>query len=165
MKLYVGVIELMITIERMSPSYSEFAIVLGVDPEQLPYVGTMTEILANVSEACHPHVVLVSELVVGFFLIDTAYSAGYDFCDGQSLGLRAFFIDKKHQGQGYGLAATAVLKPYLHAHYADYYCLYLTVNCKNPAAYHCYKKAGFADTEKVYLGGAAGPQHIMFMTL
>lgn len=155
----------MVTIEKMIPSYSELAVMLNVEPEQLPYVGTMEEVLVNVSEVCHPHVVLVAEQVVGFFLIDTVYSAGYDFCDERSLGLRAFFIDKEYQGQGYGLAATAALKPYLKAHYSAYHHLYLTVNCKNPVAYHCYKKAGFDDTETLYLGGAAGPQHIMCMAL
>ncbi|GAM64435.1 histone acetyltransferase HPA2 [Vibrio ishigakensis] len=53
------------------------------------------------------------------------------------------------------------LPRFLQETYSDYHAVYLTVNCKNPAAFQCYLKAGFVDTEELYLGGDAGPQHVM----
>ncbi len=138
---------------------------LTVHPEQLKFVGTLQEILCNVSSSVHPNVVMFEGEVVGFFLIDTHYSDDYTFCQGAALGLRAFFIGQAHQGKGFGKAATAALKPFLNQYYVNAKQIYLTVNCKNPSAYACYVAAGFEDTDKLYHGGAAGPQHILRLAL
>lgn len=138
---------------------------LSVHDDQLKYVGTLEEILCNVSSTVHPNVVLFKGQVVGFFLIDTTYSQDYAFCQGEALGLRAYFIGKQHQGKGYGKAAMAALATYLNQRYAQAKQIYLTVNCKNPSAYQCYIAAGFEDTETLYYGGAAGPQHVLRLAL
>ncbi|WP_308811172.1 GNAT family N-acetyltransferase [Photobacterium profundum] len=83
-------------------------------------------------ESGHKHVVLVDDAVVGFFVIDTA---NYGFCSKGALGLRAFFIDSRHQGKGYGKFSVAALKPYLQQAYSQNSKIYLTVNCKNLSAY------------------------------
>lgn len=41
----------------------------------------------------------------------------------------------------------------------------LTVNARNPAARAVYLAGGFADTGELYLGGPAGPQHVMRLPL
>lgn len=138
---------------------------LKVSDEQLKYVGTMEEILVNVSDIVHPHVVVVENQVVGIFLIDTQYHLQHDFCGDKALGFRAFFIDEKHQGKGYASSVMKALREYINQHYLDSEYLYLTVNCKNPIAYRCYANAHFVDTGELYHGGAAGPQHIMLMNL
>ncbi len=138
---------------------------LRVHPEQRKFVGTLNEILCNVSPSVRPNVVLFDNQLVGFFLIDSAYSARYEFCQGAALGLRAFFIDQQRQGQGLGKAAMAALAPFIKQHYPHADQLYLTVNCQNPAAYACYIGAGFCDTDTLYHGGAAGPQHILRLAL
>jgi RimJ/RimL family protein N-acetyltransferase len=153
----------MIKIEKLSEKYIEQALALKVSDEQLKFVGTVQEIFDNTPETGHKHIVLVGDEVVGFFLIDTVYSDSYDFCSKESLGLRAFFIDSRHQGKGYGKSSVAALKPYIQQAYSQYNKIYLTVNCKNPSAYRCYLKNGFADTDELYLGGAAGAQYIMLM--
>ena len=73
----------------------------------------------------------------------------------------AFVLDKNQQGKGLGTGTVKALFPYLQANYSAYESIYLTVNCKNPAAFNCYQKGGFEDTNEQYLGGAAGPQFIM----
>ncbi len=151
----------MIKIERMKPHHLEQVTTLEVAEDQLKYVGTLEEILVNVSDACHPHVVIANNEIVGFFLLDIEYPENYDFCAVNSVGLRAFLISNKYQGKGYGKGATLALRPYLKANIPKYQYIYLTVNCKNVAAYRCYLSANFEDTKALYLGGAAGPQHIM----
>lgn len=55
------------------------------------------------------------------------------------------------------------LPSYLNESYPERSAVYLTVNCRNVAAYQCYLKAGFQDTGNLYHGGPAGPQHIMML--
>ncbi|WP_070967005.1 GNAT family N-acetyltransferase [Vibrio sonorensis] len=155
----------MVTLTPLTSDYSEQVAKLEVHDDQLPYVGTINEILAVVNNDVHPHLILSGGEVVGFFLIDTTYWCNYSFCDGESLGLRAFFIDKRAQGRGLGKAAVKSLAQYLSRQYSGFEKIYLTVNCKNPAAYSAYLKAGFNDTEELYRGGPAGPQHIMLLGL
>ncbi|GAB6261270.1 GNAT family N-acetyltransferase [Photobacterium sp. 53610] len=155
----------LIRIEAMKPAHLEQVAVLSVEETQVKFVGTMNEILVIIDNIVHPHVILDGETVVGFFLIDTRYGQCYDFSETDALGLRAFFIDQHHQGKGYGKAAVASLKPFLKSAYPEALQLFLTVNCKNPAARYCYEQGGFTDTGDLYLGGAAGPQHIMQMAL
>jgi RimJ/RimL family protein N-acetyltransferase len=152
-----------IEIEKLSEKYVEQALALKVSDEQLMFVGSVQEIFESIPESGHKHVVLVGDEVVGFFVIDTAYSQNYDFCSEGALGLRAFFIDSRHQGKGYGKSSVAALKPYLQQAYSQNSKIYLTVNCKNLSAYRCYSKYGFTDTDELYCGGAAGPQYIMLM--
>jgi len=154
-----------IEIQGMTPAHLPQVAELSVATEQVKFVGTMAEILVNIDHAVHPHVILDGDTVVGFFLIDTQYGHKYDFAESAALGLRAFFIDQRYQGKGYARRAVLDLKAFLASAYPGFHQIVLTVNCKNPAARHCYEQGGFADTHALYLGGAAGPQHIMSMAL
>ncbi len=150
-----------LTLAPLSPAYSQQLSKLSVAPEQLKFVGTMEEILCCVTPSVEPHVIVVDEQVIGLFLIDTRYSEEYRFCQAQALGFRAFFIDQQFQGRGYVKQAMQALKDYLQSHYTEFSQVYLTVNCKNLAAYQLYRKVGFNDSGELYYGGAAGPQHIL----
>ncbi|MDQ7733030.1 GNAT family protein [Halomonas sp. SpR1] len=152
----------MIKLEKLNAA--DIAVVrnIAVRDDQLKFVGTAKEFLADSNEATHLHVIKHNDQMVGCFKIDIAYADGYDFCTEGSIGLRAFIIDAKQQGKGLGTLAVKALFPYLKENYANYPRIYLTVNTKNPAAYTCYQKAGFHETGEQYLGGAAGPQHIMY---
>ena len=99
--------------------------------------------------------------LVGCFMIDTTYAEKMEFCDSNGLGLRNVVIDHRMQGKGIGVQAIISLLNNIKAFYPDHNQLYLTVNCRNAGAIKCYLKAGFVDTGELYLGGDAGPQHIM----
>lgn len=81
----------MIKLTPMTPSHLEQVITLSVADEQLPYVGTVEQVLLNADDKVHPHLVMDDDKVVGIFLIDTTYSLVYDFAPSGSLGFRAFF--------------------------------------------------------------------------
>lgn len=155
----------MLTIQEMNPSHAEQVAKLSVSDAQKPFVGTIDEILCNVGPSVRPHVITDNEHIVGFFLLDNHYQQCVDFLEQESLGLRAYFIGQAFQGKGYGKQAVALLKDYLQQHYPQFEAIYLTVNCKNLGAIHCYLQAGFEDTQSLYLGGAAGPQHIFKQNL
>ncbi|WP_394126081.1 GNAT family N-acetyltransferase [Vibrio hepatarius] len=155
----------MVKLAPLKTELLEQVIQLSVAEQQLPYVGTIDEVLINADEHTHPHIVLKHDQVIGIFLIDMVYSQSYEFAESGSLGFRAFLIDQHQQGQGYGGKVMGQLRGYLAQHYPNHHSIYLTVNCKNTNAYQCYVKNGFHDTNECYLGGAAGPQHIMLMKL
>ncbi|NOH97734.1 GNAT family N-acetyltransferase [Vibrio sp. 99-70-13A1] len=151
----------MIIIEKLKNTHFDSVKSIQLEEGQVKFAGTANEFLLDGSETTHLHVIKFNHEVVGFFKLDTAYSGNYEFCPENSLGLRAFALDKNQQGKGLGTGSVKALFPYLKAHYAQYDAIYLTVNCKNPIAFSCYEKGGFEYVNEKYLGGAAGPQFIM----
>ncbi|NVJ58008.1 MAG: GNAT family N-acetyltransferase [Vibrionaceae bacterium] len=156
----------MLFIEKLTEPALEKVLELSVDDSQLKYVGTTEEILNGLPDSCIPHVIKCGEEVVGFFLLDFSYSESYEFArEKPCIGLRAYLIDARQQGKGYGVQAVKLLPNYVKSQFLGVRKIYLTVNCKNPIAKKCYEKAGFIDSGELYLGGAAGPQYIMFLNL
>ncbi len=155
----------MIKLEKLNSIYLDDVLLLKVSAEQLKYVGKIANILDKVDSKVHPYIIKSNDKIVGFFLIDTTYSLDYGFADAGSLGLRAYFIGSKFQGKGYGKKAVKLLPKYLKENYPNYSKIYLTVNCKNKSAKHCYADAGFIDTNELCHGGDAGPQYIMKIEL
>lgn len=153
----------LIKIEKMVSHHLGELITFGVDESQIQFVGAIDDILTIINAQIRPHVITVADQVVGFFLIDTVYAKDNDFVTSHSLGLRKFFIDSTHQGNGYAKQTLNLLPAYLAATYPNHTDVYLTVNCKNNAAKNLYLKNGFQDTDELYLGGPSGPQHVMKM--
>lgn len=151
----------MVKIEKLKSDDVEEVKKVELAPEQVKFAGTAEEFLLDGSDTTHLHVIKSDDSIVGFFKLDVAYPESYEFCPQGAIGLRAFALDKNQQGKGMGTQAVEALFPYLKENYGAYHSIYLTVNCKNPRAFACYQKAGFNDTNQQYLGGAAGPQHIM----
>lgn len=156
----------MVKIEKMTTQHLAEVITLSVVEEQKKFVATIDDILANANAQIRPHVILVEDTIVGFFLIDTTYAKTYEFArQSNSIGLRSFFISKEHQGKGYAKQAILALPNYLSEAYPNHSTIFLTVNCQNPIAKELYLKGGFEDTNALYHGGAAGPQHIMVRSI
>jgi len=151
-----------IALHHLLPTHIAALADIQLTPQQALYAGTASDFLADQSPTRHRHVILADDIPIGFFKLDTAYASHFDFCPPGALGLRAFALDRRQQGKGLGTAAVRALFPYLRDHYPHCTALYLTVNCQNPAAHACYLKGGFQDTGSHYLGGPAGPQHILY---
>ncbi|ANO32802.1 acetyltransferase [Vibrio breoganii] len=151
----------MIEIERLNSSYVPSVKDIQLSDESVRFASTADDFLLDGSDTTHLHVIKHHGLVVGFFKLDTAYASTYSFCSKNSIGLRTLALDQRQQGKGLGTKSVEALGDYLANHYQSYDFVYLTVNCKNPAAVACYRKGGFEDTGELYLGGEAGPQHVM----
>lgn len=134
-------------------------------PEQEPFSGTGAQIASDPREAIDFHGIFDGDRLVGVFKIDRAYEDGQSFADPGAWGLRGMLIDAGAQGKGVGKSAFAKLPGYLRGQYPDLDSLWLTVNCKNPAARHVYLRGGWEDTGELYHGGRAGPQHILRLSL
>jgi len=155
----------MLKIERVTASDINGIREVSLEEDQLQFAGTSEEFLEDASDTAHLHIIKQEDEVVGFFKLDIAYAEQYSFCPADGMGLRFFVIDKAQQGKGLGTNAVKALFPFLKLNYPHFHSIYLTVNSKNPVARACYLRAGFEDNGDTYMGGPAGPQHIMFKQL
>lgn len=157
----------MTAIELRSISKQDLDLVrhIQVSADQAIYGGTIQQAFDETEEAVDFHAAFDDTRAVGFFKIDRGFALNNDFAHEGELGLRAFKIDSAQQGKGYGVATAKALQTYLPDLYPAAPSIVLTVNLANPAAYACYRKAGFVDTGDLFNGGLAGPQHIMRMSL
>lgn len=148
-------------------SRSDFASVahIAVHPDQERFSGTVQHAFQEDSEGVDFHAICLDGQPVGFFKIDHAYAEHHWFARPGEPGLRAFLIDKTHQGRGIATAAIRALDGYLQAQYPDIASVVLTVNMANPVAVRAYRRGGFVDTGDIYEGGSAGPQLVMRMIL
>lgn len=152
----------MISIEKYSDKWKSQIGFLSVKQEQAQFtVSNVNDFVPTLQQHEHPFLVIENDKVVGFFLLDLSYSETYNFGNRKALGIRSLLIDQRSQGKGIATQAIKLLPDYVRSNYPDFQVLQLTVNCRNKAAYQCYSKCGFEDTGKLYLGGPAGPQHIM----
>lgn len=158
-----------VLIEKYTPNKANEVGVLQVKPEQTQFtISDVLGVIEKLEEYEHPHLILDGDVVVGFFLLDTNYLSHQKFeietaSLTSSLGIRALFIGEEFQGRGLATKALRALPDYLKVSYPEKTAVYLTVNCRNVAAYQCYLKSGFQDTGKLYHGGPVGPQHIMML--
>ena len=151
----------MVTIHKYKSLYADVVSNLSVHMEQQPYVDTIKKLLEGKKDDWEYHVIKEDNVIVGFFNIDVTYSQHYEFVEKEALGLRAFFIDKNHQGKGIARKTLSQLGQYLGENYPEWWNIYLTVNCKNTVAYNAYLNSGFVDTGDLYHGAKLEPQHIM----
>ena len=155
-------------VTRVTPDLARAVRALRVAPEQYPYVGDVGFNLAS-SEAdptSDAMAIVVDDAVVGFYRLDYAPTiVAWKAICGASVGLRAFMLDRRSQGQGLGTRAINACCTDLQSRHPDRRLLALNVNCQNRAAIHAYRKAGFVDTGELYFGGSAGPQHLMVRSL
>lgn len=157
-----------VRVSVVSPMLAPSVRTLRVAPEQLQYVGNTAYNLEQTRLDRHSEAmaVLAGERVVGFYRLDFSVDAIAGRPLGEpSVGLRAYVIDQREQGRGYGTAAMRACADDLRRRHPDRRLLALTVNVRNRSAYAVYLKAGFADTGELYHGGSAGPQHLMLLRL
>ncbi len=138
---------------------------LTLPPEQHEFSDPPAAAMAAATGRRDGHIIMRGGEAVGFFAIDPDYPAAHDFAEAGTIGLRMFSVDGQHQGQGIASAACGLLRAYLAEQYPDATAVYLTVNHRNTGARACYLKGGFDLTGADYLGGGAGPQHIMRLAL
>lgn len=155
----------MVTIERYKSTFYADVSALSVQEGQSSYVATAKDLLDGREGGWEYHVIQSNGAIVGFFNIDIHYSQRYEFATNGDVGLRAFFVDKHHQGKGIARSALSQLNAYVGENYPAASTVCLTVNCKNEVAYIAYLKNGFVDSGELYLGGSAGPQHVLRMQL
>jgi RimJ/RimL family protein N-acetyltransferase len=75
------------------------------------------------------------------------------------------FVDAAAQGRGVATRAVRLLPDVVRRDFPVARSVVLTVNVRNPAARAVYLRGGFVDAGELYLGGSAGPQHVLRLEL
>lgn len=138
----------------------EAALRLAPHPEQEQFSGRADQTLplAERDPARHPYVLLEDGAPVAFLILDETPSDADPSAD---LLLRGFFVDAAAQGRGVAARAVAALPAVVRRDLPRVRTVVLTVNVRNPAARAVYVRGGFVDAGELYLGGSAGPQHVL----
>lgn len=142
----------------------EAALRLAPHPEQEEFSGRADQTLplAERHPARHPYVLLEDGAPVAFLVLDETPSEADPSPD---LLLRGFFVDAAAQGRGVATRAVAALPDVVRRDFPAARSVVLTVNVRNPAARAVYVRGGFVDAGELYLGGSAGPQHVLRLEL
>jgi RimJ/RimL family protein N-acetyltransferase len=101
---------------------------------------------------------------VAFLVLDTGATMPAVAAPG-TVGVRALYVDAAHQGRGVGTAMLRLLPAFVRLRFPQAQRIALTVNTANVVALRAYLRAGFADTGRLYHGGALGPQHVLELEL
>ncbi|AXC49829.1 N-acetyltransferase [Paracoccus suum] len=156
----------MISLHRLAPDEAERLAGLRIAPGQDAFVSAGREMITDQTEGLSLHEVRGADGdAIGMFKLDPLYHQRHDFAGTRDLGLRGFLIDSHLQGRGIGAATLAALGDHARAEYPEFDRVVLTVNLENTVARRAYLSAGFEDRGELYLGGARGPQHILWLDL
>jgi RimJ/RimL family protein N-acetyltransferase len=150
------------------PELRERLLGLAARPDQERFAGRLAETLpaAEADPDRTPVAILLDGAPVGFFVLHRGPGAAIEpVLEDRDVLLRAFLVDAAAQGRGVATRALAALPDFVAAHLPGARRVVLTVNVRNPVAIRTYARAGFADTGALYLGGAAGPQHVFELWL
>lgn len=126
----------------------ETALELEVRPDQKKFVPSAAESIASAyikpwDEALDPYAIMLDDKMIGLFYI--SYTP--DSIDNYWIG--GFFINKNHQGSGYGkLSFSKILRfiPTVHSNCQE---MKLTVEEENDVARNLYENVGFVTDNKV----------------
>ena len=137
---------------------------LAPAPDQEVFSSRASQTLPEADADPHrtPFAVAERDVPVGFGVLDRVGILD-ELVDepARAVLLRAFYVGADHQGRGLGTAAARAVPALAAELYDDVELVVLTVNEQNPAAVAAYLRAGFVDTSARYLGGEAGPQHVL----
>jgi RimJ/RimL family protein N-acetyltransferase len=149
------------------PELRERLLRLAPRPEQERFAGRLAETLpaAEADPDREPVAILADGEPVGFFVLHRGPAAGDLASERRDVLLRAFLVDAAAQGRGIATAALAALPDFVAERLPGVRRIVLSVNVKNPVAIRTYERAGFSDSGRLYLGGAAGPQHVFELWL
>jgi RimJ/RimL family protein N-acetyltransferase len=137
---------------------------LAPRPEQEEFSGRADQTLplAERDPARQPYVLVEDGAPVAFLVLDETPSPADPSAD---LLLRGFFVDAAAQGRGVATRAVSALPGVVRRDLPAARSIVLTVNVRNPAARAVYVRGGFVDRGELYLGGSAGPQHVLRLEL
>lgn len=138
-----------ITIREVAGDNWRETLTLTVRPEQQRFISDYAPIAAIALAKAYvrpggmiwtPYAIYADATMVGFFAL--AYKPETN----DQYWLFHFFIDQRHQGRGYGMAAMRCLIELIGREHPQCQTLHLTVHPENLAAQRLYTAAGFQPT-------------------
>ncbi len=112
----------------------------------------------------HLVAIVAGGVVVGMLTLDWG-PRSRRYAAPSEVGLHGFLIDRRQRRRGFARGALAALPAFARRHHPAATAIALTVNERNAAALAAYRGAGFVDHGERFLGGGAGPQHVLRLAL
>ncbi len=162
--------QLPVTVRVMPAGAAPWAALLDlrVGSAQRAWMGKVADTLADLARCpgSDSMAILIGNTAVGHCRIDphARSVAGHDFAL-PTLGLRAFFIDTRWQGQGVGTRALRALFTDVATRYPAARQVALSVDTDNHVALRLYLHAGFADSGELYHGSRSRMQQLLLRPL
>lgn len=158
-------VPVLIHVAPVTPTLAAGVRAVEVGPDQAQYVGNAAFNLqdAESDPLSEPMAILANGRVIGFYRLDFAPNSVIGRSLGAPhIGIRAFCVDHRQQGRGYGAHAVSALAADVLKRHPDRRLLVLAVNARNRIAIATYKRTGFIHNGHYVPGGRAGPQLVMF---
>ena len=152
----------------VEPGNRRAVLALRVHPDQRRHVGLVADLLADAQtcSGCLPLVIFEGGRAVGFVRIEEdARSVTGSELTPPSAGMRAFFIDARHQGRGLGTRALHALLKQLPALLPHARGVTLSVDATNAQAIALYRRAGFVPLGRGYDGGPSRSARLLWRAL
>jgi RimJ/RimL family protein N-acetyltransferase len=120
--------------------------------EQHQFTALPSEALEIKDENRFPIVISDNGRAVGFFILHKGEAIKEYTANSNALLLRAFSVNRIHQGKGFAKEAMNLLPSFILRHFPETDEIVLAVNEKNLAARSLYLKSGFKDHGKKLMG-------------
>lgn len=114
--------------------------------------------IANNKDA-QPVMILDNKIVIGFLILEKLPHQSIYGIYNQALLFRTFSLDANYRGRGLSKIAMDALIPFIKTNFSDRTTIVLTVNHANTAAIELYKRIGYRDTGRTFIG-KKGKQYI-----
>lgn len=144
-----------IRLEPVTAGNRAALLALDVSAAQRRQVGAIADLLADAQACagCLPLAIYEAAQAVGFVRIEAQARVVVGALAGTGdLGLRAFFIDARHQGRKLGTRALDAVLAHLRLHYPAAAGVALSVDRHNAPALALYRRAGFVPLRHGYHG-------------
>jgi RimJ/RimL family protein N-acetyltransferase len=148
--------------EKYKPQLLDFQL----PPNQHQFTGLPIEVLdlSIDDKNRYPIVIINGDEAVGFFVLHQGEDIEMFSTNPKAILLRAFSINNRHQGNGYGKAAMKLVPIFVEKYFPIANEIVLAVNEKNLGAKKLYESVGFIDKGERRIG-KIGSQYILHFQL
>lgn len=138
-----------IQLKFYNESHLETLISYTLSEEQTKFTALPFQAFERLKERTDNHAkpitIMLDNEPIGFFVLDYGEDKLEMTDNENSLLVRSFSINPKHQGKGYGKIAMNLVDRFIKENFPTIDELVLAVNFKNKAAYDLYLKVGYID--------------------
>jgi len=156
----------LVQLVKYTDQYELFLSNFHLPPEKLQFTCYPLEKIKNpaASQEIIHILILNKDVPVGYFALENGEKVLKYTNNFNAILLTAFSINHEFQGKGFAKQGLLLLPRFVNNNFQNVNEVVLGVNKRNTAAINLYKKTGFLDYNKIYLG-PSGEQHIMHLDI
>ena len=156
----------MVQLVKYTEHYDPFISNFHLPPDKLQFTCYPLEKIKDptASQEIIHILILNKDIPVGYFALENGEKVLKYTNNLNARLLTAFSINNDFQGKGFAKQGLLLLPRFVNKNFQSVNEVVLGVNKRNTAAINLYKKTGFVDHNKIFLG-PSGEQHIMHLDI